>query len=163
MRHERTVVLLGWAAAAALLLSSAGRTWGLGPTDGLGARPEVTGPPSVRAVGVAALAAAAVLPLLRGRGRRLLGVLGLVLGGFGVAAAVAGRPAQPGAWPQLAVGAGALLTACGALVLLRAPRWPQAGARFEPPGAGSSATPGGEAARSRDAWDALDRGEDPTR
>jgi hypothetical protein len=163
VRHERTAVLLAWAAAAALLLSSAGRSWGLGPADGLGERAAVTGPASVRAVGVAALAAAAVLPLLRGRGRRLLGALGMLLGGLGVAAAVAGRPVQPDAWSLAAVVAAALVAACGTLVLVRAPRWPQAGTRFERSGAGPTATAGGEAARSREVWDALDRGEDPTR
>ena len=44
---------------------------------------------------------------------------------------------------------GALLALAGAFVAVRGPRWPALGARYE-------------VVTEHDAWDALDRGEDPT-
>ncbi len=110
-------------------------------------------PGSGRAAGPAALAlvalagAGAVL-LVRNRTRVLLG---LVL--LGVAAALVAVGVTPARWAPLT---GAALVGLGAaLVVLRAPRWPQPRGRYDAPPARRTGTP-------RDAWDALDRGEDPT-
>ncbi|UOY02846.1 Trp biosynthesis-associated membrane protein [Blastococcus sp. PRF04-17] len=66
-------------------------------------------------------------------------------------------------WPTLAVGAGVLAVGAGVLVVLRGRRWPAMGRRYErtPAGAPAPARRSDED-RAQDAWQALDRGEDPT-
>lgn len=82
---------------------------------------------------VVALAGVVAIAATRGWTRGLVGVV-LALAG------VASLPR------------GALLAAAGVLVAVRGPRWPALGAKYEAPAAPTD----------RDAWDALDRGEDPT-
>lgn len=130
--------------------------------------------PWVLGLVLVALAGAGALPATRGVVRRLLGgVLALI--GLGVAAgAVAGRAG-------LAVGAagagatlgpvagvlGGLLILLGGLAAARSGhRWPAMGARYE---RGSGAAPRedrdagvDQRVDTRAAWDALDRGDDPT-
>ncbi len=91
--------------------------------------------------------AGAVL-LLRNRARMVLGVALA-----GVAAALVAVGTTPTRGTALA---GAVLVGLGGLlVALRARRWPQPRGRYEARPPRSTGTP-------RDAWDALDRGEDPT-
>jgi uncharacterized membrane protein (TIGR02234 family) len=105
------------------------------------------------------------------------------------AARVTGRSAGPPAtfgttaWPWLAVVAGVLAVLAGALVVVGTRRWVAPSDRFEAPGAGPApaaaaagrgspdgggpavepAGTAGSAVEPADAWDALNRGEDPTR
>jgi hypothetical protein len=99
------------------------------------------------ALGLAAIAGAGALLLTRTRGRRWLAA-----GLLAVAAAVVATGWSPVRW-AIVVG-GALVLAGSAVVGLRAGRWPQPGerrpARPEP------------RREPRDAWEALDRGDDPT-
>lgn len=76
--------------------------------------------------------------------------------------------------PALAVVAGVLAVLAGALVVLRGRQWPGLGSRYETPSARAAPKPVEEAGATgavagevppadRMLWDALDRGEDPTR
>ena len=134
------------------------------------------------AMGWVGLAAIAALLATRTWGRRVTGAVVLVAGGaagvtgvaFGltevasggggtfVAAALGDESAAAAtsvsisAWWFVAVLSGLAMLACGMLALLDGPSWPRLGARYSRPD--SQATVPSAAA----AWDALDRGEDPT-
>ena len=134
------------------------------------------------AMGWVGLAAIAALLATRTWGRRVTGAVVLVAGGaagvtgvaFGltevasggggtfVAAALGDESAAAAtsvsisAWWVVAVLSGLAMLACGMLALLDGPSWPRLGARYSRPD--SQATVPSAAA----AWDALDRGEDPT-
>jgi uncharacterized membrane protein (TIGR02234 family) len=194
--RQRLGCALGALLGAGLLVAVAGRPWVTqvvpdvpGVTrvsaSGGGAAPAAPALALVAAAGAAAL-------LVTGRvGRRLAAVV-LVLAGLGAGAAVvtvlaapgdaiasavaaatgrSGRLAGPAAavtgwvWPALA--AAALVAACGAVAVVRAPAWPAPGRRFDTPAA-ASAPPAGAGGTVRGqgdaigAWDALSRGEDPT-
>jgi len=139
-----------------------------------------------------ALAAVGGLVATRVWGRRLVGTLVAVAGGWAVLRAVVGLVApavaalpvglRPGdralpataapAWPLVALLGGLLMLAAGLLAAGRAADLPRLGARYDAPGA----APGGarDAERSgtggmrpadpdRALWEAQDEGEDPTR
>ena len=134
------------------------------------------------AMGWVGLAAIAALLATRTWGRRVTGAVVLVAGGaagvtgvaFGftevasggggtfVAAALGDESAAAAtsvsisAWWVVALLSGLAMLACGMLALLDGPSWPRLGARYSRPD--SQATVPSAAA----AWDALDRGEDPT-
>jgi len=97
-----------------------------------------------------------------GRARALLEESGRAAGV--TADATIGATAVAG-WPLLAVAGGLLLAAGGLLAVLRSRRWPTMSSRYEAPAARRSGRPAGRTARSGTPglWDALDRGEDPTR
>jgi uncharacterized membrane protein (TIGR02234 family) len=81
-------------------------------------------------------------------------------GRSGVTAGAALSATTAPAWPLLAAAGGLLLAAGGAVALARSRRWPAMGARYETPAARrAAARPRTDAAL----WDALDRGDDPTR
>ncbi|MEE6260716.1 Trp biosynthesis-associated membrane protein [Plantactinospora sonchi] len=132
--------------------------------------------PWLPALALVGLAAAGAVLATRGLGRRLVGVLltlvgagllaGGVYGGFGLA---------PGGisvgWPVLCALGGLLTAAAGVVTAVRGAGWPVMGARYERsrPGGGpakADRTPETadrvEGRRTTAAWDALDRGEDPT-
>jgi hypothetical protein len=181
-RRELVIALLLCLAGAALAFYAAGRTWVVevvsrpAPLPVL--RTERTGGglvPWVPALAVVGLAGTGAVLATRGRLRRLLGAL-LVLIGLGVAAgggyglAAPRGPLGPTA-PVLCLVGGLGLAAGGALTAVRGQRWPGLGARYESPrraqdpasAAGRTGGPGGLEGRSTSAaWDALDRGEDPT-
>jgi uncharacterized membrane protein (TIGR02234 family) len=103
-------------------------------------------------------------------------VAGAVTAASGRSGGVAGPPAGVTAWVWPALAAAALVAAGGATGLLRARTWPVPGRRFESAGAtaratdGPATTGGGRQAgqvrgqgEAIGAWDALSRGEDPTR
>ncbi|KQX66654.1 Trp biosynthesis-associated membrane protein [Angustibacter sp. Root456] len=151
------------------------------------------GAPVVPAVALVALAGAAALLLARALGRRVAGVLLVLAGAAGAAASVSvlrapengvaalvakavgvtgTTPAslQVSAWPWLAVAGCALVAVAGAVAVLRAGRWSGPRSRYEAPaepseagGAPDGAPLADEAADPGTAWDALSRGEDPTR
>lgn len=138
-----------------------------------------------------ALAGAGALLATRGVTRRLLGVL-LTLTGLGVAlAAITARLGlHPGAagpaatfWPIACAAGGALIIAAGLTAARRGHTMPAMSSRYErteapspavPPAASPAPTvpaglsrpqaqePATAAADNRAAWDALDRGDDPT-
>ncbi|RKS84253.1 tryptophan-associated transmembrane protein [Motilibacter peucedani] len=168
-------------AGGALLLLAAGRTWSTVRVRGGVPLPPVhltgrTLAAGVPALGLVALAGAGGLLAARGAARRLVGAL-LVAAGAGAAALTLARGVLPGArehaweearrslagssgwtatatgWPVLAL-VGALLVVGGGAVALAARRWSALGARYDAP----TARPAG----ARSAWEALDRGEDPT-
>ena len=142
--------------------------------------------PLVPAAGLLLLAAAVALVAVRGVGRSVVGLLvaaaggamawsGLraFLGGLDRAAMAATGDAMTtidlrAGWPALALAAGLLGVGVGLLTVVRGRSWPAMGRRYERPGNGVAAggataprAPTGED-RASAAWQALDRGEDPT-
>ncbi|SCG47943.1 Trp biosynthesis-associated membrane protein [Micromonospora humi] len=123
--------------------------------------------PWVSALAYVGLAGGGAVLATRGRLRRLLGVL---LTGVGLAVAVGGGVGLTEAgvsrhWPALVLVGGLASAAGGAFTASRGGGWPAMGARYER-GAASASTAGADRPAvergTRDAWDALDRGEDPT-
>lgn len=177
-RELGSAVLLVLAGAVLLLVSTAG-AW----VTGVEVRPaplpsspaevgadDAAGP--VRALGLVVLAAVPALLATRRSGRTAVGVL-LVLAGIGAGVAAARVLADPEALldasdvgatsrPLLAV-AGAVVTAvAGAVVVARGRRWAAMSRRYETPAARQEEATAGLAGPP-ELWDALDRGEDPTR
>jgi hypothetical protein len=125
--------------------------------------------PGAAALALVALAGAGALLLVRGWARTVIATL-LVLVAAGVVAAMATLPSDYGwfnysgipptvsrsAWAWTGMGAGVLLGFAAAVAALRARRWPPPRRRYES-SAPSPPRPG------TDPWEALDRGEDPTR
>jgi hypothetical protein len=157
------VLVCAGGAAAALLAARA--TWVVEvtsrPAPFPAERTGVTGgsrQPWVPALAWVALAGAGALLATRAAVRRAVGVLLAVAGvGIAVAAGVAGGDSVLA--PAAAAGGGLAVAVAGALAVARGHRWPAMGSRYQRrvssrvPGDGS---PG-------QLWDALDRGEDPTR
>ncbi|MFC6020329.1 Trp biosynthesis-associated membrane protein [Plantactinospora solaniradicis] len=130
--------------------------------------------PWLPALALVGLAGAGAVLGTRGLGRRLVGgllvavgvgvAIGGVYGGFGIH-----RGDIRLTWPLLCVLGGLLTMVAGGITTARGATWPVMGARYErAPRRGepepSPATDGGrlDGRRTRTAWDALDRGEDPT-
>ena len=124
--------------------------------------------PAAAALGLVALAAVGALLLVRGWVRTVIAAL-LVLVAAGVVVTMARTPeygwvtysggppaATRSPWAWVGMGAGALLGVAAAVAAARARRWPQPRRRYE-------STAAGRPPRDSDPWDALDRGEDPTR
>ncbi|MEU2610866.1 Trp biosynthesis-associated membrane protein [Micromonospora sp. NPDC007271] len=123
--------------------------------------------PWVSALALVGLAGGGAVLATRGRLRRLLGglltLVGLAVaagGGYGLTAAVGGGVGRQ--WPALVLVGGLFAAAGGVFTALRGDGWPAMGARYErsarPADTGRPAVERG----TRDAWEALDRGEDPT-
>lgn len=165
-------------AGAGLALFAATRVWSVqvtarpGLSDLRTARTGAAQVPWLTALALVALAGAGALLATRGLPRRALGLLLLLAGAGTAAGAVTGRAAvaagSAGAgavvWPVACV-AGAVAVMLGGWWTVRhGHRWPALGARYErPSGTAVTRTPAGQAgADTRTAWDALDRGEDPT-
>ena len=138
--------------------------------------------PGVVALALVALAGVLALVATRGLGRILVGVVVAVAGiGLAVLAATAKdetaalvqasaalgttEPEITGVagtrWPLITAAAGALVAIGGALIIWRGSRWAGLGQRFE--AAPGPPVPAEPRAQERHLWDALDRGEDPTR
>ncbi|MFI6822586.1 Trp biosynthesis-associated membrane protein [Micromonospora sp. NPDC050187] len=181
-RRELAYAVLLCLAGAGLAVWAATRTWSVEvtprPMPLPALREERSGAallPWLPALAVVALAGAgAVLATRRGL-RRVVGLVILVLGtavavggGYALTAGFAGEVSRQ--WPALCLLGGVLAAAGGAWTALRGAAWPAMGARYERPARGGAATSGGPAAPgaavsprgTADAWDALDRGEDPT-
>jgi tryptophan-associated transmembrane protein len=140
-------------AGSALAWFAATRTWQA--ADGSPVRTGADVFPGLSAVALVGLAGAGAVLATRRLGRRLVGVLvalvGLTLGGAGVV----GLGRADNAWPLLCAAGGLLVIVGGLATVARGHRWPGMGTRYD------------RAARTeregpRDAWEALDRGEDPT-
>lgn len=161
-RRELTIVVLGIAGAAGLVLFAASRTWAV---EAVGNRPigmvanrtggELT--PALPALALVSLAGAGALVASRGWARALVSVL-LMLAGLGIAVLAGGHVAdldgRRATWPALVIVGGATIAGLGLRALRRGRRYPTMGTRYE------------RAARAPvegDLWAAIDRGEDPTR
>lgn len=182
-RRELTYAALFCLAGGGLALWAVTRTWAVELTD----RPApLSGLWEVRSGGdllpwlpplaVVGLAGAGAVLATRGRVRRLLGGLLLAIGlavavggGYGLLAGLDGEVSRH--WPALCLAGGLLTAVGGALTSFRGQRWPTMGGRYERPTrvGTATATGGGAGAgvpaagrQNTDAWDALDRGEDPT-
>lgn len=178
----RLVAVLGALAGGGLGVLAATQPWGSATlVDGRAL--EVAGQEAAGALVLLALSSVAlglVLAIARPRGRVVLGVLAVVLGGLTIAQALAGadrvddvlheriadatglsgaaQAAEVAAlaltgWPTASVVGGAIVALVGAWALLTGARWPERGQRsdrYERTGSGL-------------AWDVMDDGEDPTR
>ncbi|WP_030439423.1 Trp biosynthesis-associated membrane protein [Actinoplanes subtropicus] len=187
-RRSYFLSLVACLAGAGLALYAITRTWSvhLTPRTGMSAlRDAKTGTdlaPWVTGLAVVALAGTGALLATSGWLRRVVGVL-LSLAGVGVVAgAIAGRAGlDPGAatggtaWPVVCVIGGAIIMLSGVTAARQGHRWPRMSARYDRKpvplprsGAGGAATgrPRDKSstvvADHRAAWDALDRGDDPT-
>jgi LPXTG-motif cell wall-anchored protein len=177
-RRALTRAVLGCALGAALALLATSRTWVVEITrrDAPAAvlRTPRTGSslePWLTALALVALAGAGALLATRGRARSLVGVL-LLLSGLGVLAgggyALATVAHVTVVWPVLAM-VGALLVGYGGVeATFRGGSWPAMGGRYERPQAPSEPAEdapqhSGPSRSDVAMWDALDRGEDPTR
>jgi uncharacterized membrane protein (TIGR02234 family) len=173
------VLLVG----AVLCLVGSGMSWGTAQrADLVNTEVAVSGGdlvPVARATGLLALAAVVAVHATRRWGRRLVGGLLAVAGAAVVAqtsvvarelqqnvvgqleSSAGGEVASAGpAWggPVVMAAGGAAVAASGMLLTGLGARWPSMGARYERRAATRPASETSE----RAAWDALDRGEDPT-
>jgi len=155
------VVLVG----ALLLFVAGGRDWVVrtGPSSGLPglqAQREVLTAGSqeaVRALALAGVTAVGALLASRRWGRIVVGALLLAVGLAAGAVAVAGG--RGSAWSYVALMGGVLLVLAGGLAAGRGRRWAALSGRYDAPAAQAARPP---ARPEVAAWDALDRGEDPT-
>jgi len=183
-RRDRGYVptLLVGLAGAALAAVAGAREWATTQGDAAGIKVEasVTGAeaqPLVAALALVALASWGVVLVSRGLVRRAVAAVGLVASLGALASVVLGLSAVEqdamdaavargatgdtfatsiSVWYYLA-GLGALLAAAAfAVAVVRAPRWPAMGAKYDAPSARQSP------ATDEDMWRALDEGRDPT-
>ncbi|MEV6846802.1 Trp biosynthesis-associated membrane protein [Actinoplanes sp. NPDC051411] len=183
-RRSYASTLAACLAGSALSAYAVSRTWSLhltprtGMTDLRTARTGTDAAPWVIGLALVALAGTGALLATRGLVRRVLGVL-LALAGAGVAAgAVYGRasvdPGSAGAganvWPVACAAGGLIIVAGGVTAARLGHRWPAMSARYDrKPVTPAQYRPSERAsdpdlapADHRTAWDALDRGDDPT-
>jgi Tryptophan-associated transmembrane protein (Trp_oprn_chp) len=177
-RRALAIAVASCALGAVLALLAATRTWTVVVSQRQ-APPAVlrtprTGSvlePWLTALALVALAGAGALLATKGRSRAAVGAV-LVLSGLGVLiGGVRGLAAVPHVtvvWPVLAVAGALLIGYGGGLATLHGRAWPAMGSRYERPAA--PRTPAedqpqfiGPSASDVAMWDALDRGEDPTR
>ena len=175
MKRSYLLTLAACLAGAGLAAYAATRVWSVevvtrpGLSDLRTTRTGADLEPWLIGLAVVALAGTGALLATRGRVRRGLGVL-LALAGVGVVAgAIAGRAgleagsASP-VWPIACALGGAIVAAGGVTAARFGHLWPSMSARYERRPA-TAAKPTGAAdapADNRAAWDALDRGDDPT-
>lgn len=178
-------------AGGMLLLVASGVTWGEAEATGR-AVPVVSVSgrdvlPAAQAVGLLALAAVVAIHASRRWGRRVIGGVlavagaGIVVGSYLIALELPNRvlryadgPDGTGGFdaasvstggPMLAAAGGLLVAVAGLGVMVVGPRWPGMGSRYVRGPETGRAAPGAPERtpdRDRDAWKALDRGEDPT-
>jgi Tryptophan-associated transmembrane protein (Trp_oprn_chp) len=167
---------------AGLALFAASRIWRYGGTGpvGIPGREQTGGHlvPWLPALALAGLAGAGAVFAVHGLLRRTVGALlvlfGIAIAGGGVYGLIAGVSAR---WaPAATFAGGALLAVAGTLTVLHGGSWPAMSSRYqrdaaEPevmpaaddPGDRPNPIPPPGSRASMAMWDALDRGEDPTR
>ncbi|MGC0414889.1 TIGR02234 family membrane protein [Embleya sp. AB8] len=188
-RRELTAAVLLALVGAAIVLSVAGRTWaeGTAPVHGSHIAVAASGNSINKAVSAfALLGLAGALAVLATRtiGRAVVGAL-VLLAGIGVTvlavqgasdttaldSEAASKAAVEGVravdvthaiWPWFAAVGGVLILLAGLFVLIRGRRWPGMSNRYEAPAGQAAAVKRGPSTNA-DLWNALDRGEDPTR
>jgi hypothetical protein len=154
---------------AALALYAATRTWFVEVTVRPAPLPPLRTPHHgaswLAPVAVVGLAAAGAVLATRGAVRRAVGVL-LLLIGAGLAAGGGRGLADTRLWPALCVVGGLAVAVAGALTVAGGHTWPTMGARYDrgPDATSDRPVPAAQngSVASTQAWDALDRGEDPT-
>lgn len=186
-----TLALLAAGAVLGLLAASRPWGTVLDPAPVVPAEVTFTGSdlvPILPASSLVALAALVAVLAVRGFGRRLVGALVALVG---AAAALSAGPVAADLEDRLeqrvlnapdvtasaatvvsssptlgvlAVTGSVVVMVAGALVAVRGPSWPGMGTRYErgPSSPATTSTADGDAATSRERWDALDRGDDPT-
>jgi uncharacterized membrane protein (TIGR02234 family) len=190
-RGELALTVLLCLLGSCLVLLSAARSWVVLPLEGGALLPDSTLPvqgselvPGVRALALVGLAGVVALVATRRAGRVLVGGL-LALCGLGVVASVVrlqarldeaviesapareavavvlSGSASPTGWVAVSLAGGLLLTVAGGLAAVRGPRWAALSRRYETPAARAEEPVSEPSERS--VWEALDRGEDPTR
>ncbi len=167
-RRELTVAVVLAVLGSALALLATSRVWveietprpPLPPV-----REELSGREAVpwaAAMAFVGLAGGIALLATRRIGRTVVGALVGLAGAIMVAGGVSGwtttgesfeRVDVSALWPAAMVVGGVAAFVAGGLAVIRGRRWSGMGARYDAPGS---------AAEPADAWDALDRGEDPT-
>jgi Tryptophan-associated transmembrane protein (Trp_oprn_chp) len=175
-RRQRTYAILGGAVAAGLALLAASRTWLVETVVRAEPLPPVVTPrtgaalsPALPALALVALAGAGGLLATRGRGRQVVAAL-VLLAGLGLAVLAATKLGVAAGWALLTAAAGVGVAAAGLVALVRGAAWPSLGARYERAAeradssvqAGTPVEPNGEIV-SQSLWDAIERGEDPTK
>jgi uncharacterized membrane protein (TIGR02234 family) len=157
-----------WAHAAVIAVAGAGRT-----TVSVTGHQAAT---SLPATGIALLALAVAILAASGPMRRLVGAVVVLIGIAAVGAAIAGQGnvdnalqdqetgtrglavhASANGWWVVALVGGLLALSAGVLTVVRSPAWSRMSAKYDAP-----STPKPVADPAGHAWDALDRGEDPT-
>ncbi|MEU8182773.1 Trp biosynthesis-associated membrane protein [Micromonospora sp. NPDC049044] len=184
-RRELTYAVLLCLVGAGLALWAATRTWSVELTVRPAPLPPVRETrsgagllPWLPALALVTLAGGGAVLATRGRPRQVLGaVLGVLAlavaagAGYGLGVDVDGSVNRQ--WPVLCLLGGVLAAAGGFWTAVRGAGWPAMGARYERPGRtapGGAPSPSGTpdssapmaGRRTTEAWDALDRGEDPT-
>ena len=175
-------VLVGLAASA-LTSVAAARDWARASGDNAGVSVDAAArgtdaAPLALALALVALASWGVLLVLRGRTRRVVAVVGAlaaagvvaaVVSAFGSAQDVAVEAVQGAgatsdtfvtsltAWYWTTGVAGVLSLAALVVAVVRAPRWPAMGSRYDAPAARREAP-----TTEEDLWKAIDQGHDPT-
>jgi uncharacterized membrane protein (TIGR02234 family) len=181
-RRERLVAVLLCAGGAGLALFAATRTWVEVRTTRPAPLPAATEAlsgreiaPWVVALAFVALAGAAALVAVARAGRVLIGLALAAFGGLVVAGALlvisdadtSGVRSESvhATWPLACAVGGLAVATAGVLATVRGMRWPGLGSRYA---VGSTATPAPDPTAeihpdaTAAAWDALDRGTDPT-
>lgn len=162
--HRRAGVVVGGLllAGAALLLAGTARSWIAGDfaIEGTRAtaveeweRGATTAQSLVRALGLAALASVVAVFAVRGFARRILAVL-LVCVGVGAVAAATPHLSES-VLVALCIGGGALVAWGGIRTWVAVDLLPSLASRYDREKSETARPP-------RDAWEAIDRGEDPT-
>ncbi|GAA0219791.1 Trp biosynthesis-associated membrane protein [Cryptosporangium japonicum] len=121
--------------------------------------------PWASAAALVGIAGGLALLATRGRGRFAVACLVALAGAGAVAGGLRGLFGDSTVgWPLLSVAGGVLVLGAGAFALARGRHWAAMGARYDAPGAREKAhaTTGPDAPPTA-IWDALDRGDDPTR
>jgi hypothetical protein len=159
MRKAIILCLVG----AGLALYAATRTWAVDVTVRPAPLPDLRTPhdggPWLSALAVVGLAGAGAVVATRGQVRRAVGVLLTIVGlALTVGGAIGLR--DSGGWPTLCMIGGIAVVAAGGMTITRAGTWSTLGARYDRDRPVPAAQDG--SVTSDQAWDALDRGEDPT-
>ena len=169
-RRGLTVTTLATAVASAVVLFAATRDWDAIMTHQVSPLPPTTQyrtgtemSPWLPALGAVGLAGAGALLATRGRLRTVVGGL-LALAGIGIIGAVIETLQHriDVGWPILTMVAAVTIVAAGAVAMKSSDTWPEMGARYERPEAGTTGTTRKKAPQT-ELWDALDRGEESDR
>jgi hypothetical protein len=168
-RRQLVLAVAGCVVGAGLALFAASRTWAVLVTE----RPPPLGPVRqpragaslygwLPALGLVALAGAAALPATRRAGRRTVAAVLMLCGaGISAGAAVAIAGGASAGWPVLCALGGLVVTGTGGFTAVRGRTWPSMGSRYERRRTGEPVRQ--DARNDASLWDAIDRGEDPTR